>query len=105
MPKVDLPCPECGRLLRLPDRSLLGRKGKCGKCGHKFILREPKTSRFERTRPQPPRDIHFESLDEPAAGGSEDSVPKDDETLAGIAARYVPDHSANNSPGAAAVQP
>lgn len=38
---IRIQCPQCGRELKLPDRSLLGRKGKCPKCGHAFILTEP----------------------------------------------------------------
>ena len=40
-------CPHCGRELKLPDRSLLGRKGKCGKCQHTFILQETSTQASE----------------------------------------------------------
>ncbi len=39
--ELQIPCPECGAVLKLPDRSLLGRKGKCPKCGHRFVLAEP----------------------------------------------------------------
>ncbi|WP_157605516.1 hypothetical protein [Schlesneria paludicola] len=38
---IRIQCPQCGRELKLPDRSLLGRKGKCPKCSHAFILTEP----------------------------------------------------------------
>jgi hypothetical protein len=38
---LQIPCPECGSVLKLPDRSLLGRRGKCPKCGHRFTLAEP----------------------------------------------------------------
>ena len=38
---IQIPCPKCGRNLKLPDRSLLGRKGKCPQCAHTFILEEP----------------------------------------------------------------
>src|SRR5262249_45817709 len=37
-----IPCPRCGVELRLPDRKLLGKNGKCPKCGHRFVLAEPK---------------------------------------------------------------
>ncbi len=40
MAALDIPCPECGRLLRIPDRAMLGKKARCGKCHHKFILQE-----------------------------------------------------------------
>ncbi|HUG92010.1 MAG TPA: hypothetical protein VML55_14320, partial [Planctomycetaceae bacterium] len=41
-PGLLIPCPNCGNELRLPDRSLLGRRGKCPSCGHKFVLEDPK---------------------------------------------------------------
>ena len=44
---IQIPCPQCGRGLKLPDRSLLGRKGKCPKCSHTFILEEPPTVSLE----------------------------------------------------------
>lgn len=44
---LQIPCPKCGRVLKLPDRSLLGRKGKCTKCAHVFILEEPPTVLLE----------------------------------------------------------
>lgn len=37
---VSIECPQCHCVLKLKDRSLLGRKGKCAKCGHTFILSE-----------------------------------------------------------------
>lgn len=40
MSSLEIACPECGSLLKLPDRSLLGRRGKCGKCNHRFVLTE-----------------------------------------------------------------
>ncbi|MEZ6052900.1 MAG: hypothetical protein R3C02_16195 [Planctomycetaceae bacterium] len=36
-------CPECNKKLVLKDRSLLGRKGKCPKCGHRFVLSLPQS--------------------------------------------------------------
>src|SRR5579871_2869583 len=35
-----IPCPQCGAELRLPDRKLLGKTGKCPKCSHRFLLQE-----------------------------------------------------------------
>jgi hypothetical protein len=45
--ELQIPCPECGAVLKLPDRSLLGRKGKCPKCGHRFVLAEPEEVELE----------------------------------------------------------
>lgn len=41
MTSPHIPCPQCGAELRLPDRKLLGKTGKCPKCGHRFVLRDP----------------------------------------------------------------
>ncbi len=38
---LQIPCPKCGSVLKLRDRSLLGRTGKCPKCSHRFLLAEP----------------------------------------------------------------
>ncbi len=47
MSSLQIPCPQCGSELKLRDRSLLGRKGKCPKCGHAFILEEPEEVELE----------------------------------------------------------
>ena len=41
MEDILIPCPECGKELRLRDPKLLGRIGKCPKCSHRFKLEEP----------------------------------------------------------------
>ncbi|MCA8989244.1 MAG: hypothetical protein KDA78_16470 [Planctomycetaceae bacterium] len=41
MTAIKIPCPECQAVLKLPDRSLLGKTGKCPKCQHRFVLTEP----------------------------------------------------------------
>ncbi len=38
---ISIPCPACGQTLKIRDRNLLGRKGKCPKCSHSFVLEEP----------------------------------------------------------------
>ena len=38
---IIVPCPECGHELKLPDRSLLGRKARCPLCSFKFVLELP----------------------------------------------------------------
>ena len=50
---IQIPCPKCGRELKLPDRSLLGRKGKCPKCSHTFVLEEPPVVALELANPDP----------------------------------------------------
>lgn len=94
MAGLDIPCPECGRLLKLPDRSLIGKKARCGKCGHRFMLRDPGESGVAPVPAQSTsRDLTFRSADE--------AESDDDETLVGIAARYVPEEPApERAPGA-----
>lgn len=40
MARLEIACPKCGQRLKVPDRSLLGRKARCGKCAHKFVMQE-----------------------------------------------------------------
>lgn len=51
--EIRIPCPQCGRELKLPDRKLLGRKGKCPKCSHSFVLEEPAEVQLELAEPEP----------------------------------------------------
>lgn len=53
MDTIQIPCPKCGRELKLRDRSLLGRKGKCPKCEHTFVLQEPTAVPLEQAAPEP----------------------------------------------------
>src|SRR5262245_27025247 len=92
MAAFDVPCPECGRLLRIPDRAMLGRKARCGKCGHRFRLREPgKPEPAEVQQPAAP-EIEFASAD--------DNGADNDQTLMGIGARFVPPEVAAAAPAA-----
>ena len=70
MAALQIACPKCGKTLKLPDRSLLGRKGKCGKCGHSFILDEPDEVQLELAEPtasQPPVGTSPRWVPDPAA--------------------------------------
>jgi len=44
MTELRIPCPKCGKQLKLPDRSLLGRKGRCPRCRHSFVLADPQAA-------------------------------------------------------------
>ncbi|MEX0716850.1 MAG: hypothetical protein WD066_09695 [Planctomycetaceae bacterium] len=70
---ILIPCPRCGRDLRLRDRTLLGRTGRCPQCGERFVLEEPD-------------EVELELADAPAR--SAQSAP------AGTSARLVPDEPA-----------
>ena len=96
MAAIDIPCPECGRLLRLPDRKMLGRKARCGKCGHRFILQEPAKSEVRHSEAPAGLDVEFASAD--------DEPADNDQTLTGIAARFVPHELVGSSPAPAATQ-
>ena len=48
---LRIPCPKCGAELKLPDRSMLGRTGKCPKCAHRFTLTEPEEIELELASP------------------------------------------------------
>ncbi|MEZ6058651.1 MAG: hypothetical protein R3C01_18270 [Planctomycetaceae bacterium] len=47
MSAVVVACPRCGKELKLRDRSLLGRKGKCPSCSESFLLTEPPEAEVE----------------------------------------------------------
>ena len=71
MASMQIPCPECGSVLKLPDRSLLGKTGRCPSCRHKFVLVEP------------------EEVELQLADGPVDTSPQQ-----GTSARWVPDEPA-----------
>ena len=54
MDMIQIFCPKCGAELKLRDRSLLGRKGKCPKCSHAFVLEEPEAVELELAEEEPP---------------------------------------------------
>ncbi|MEZ6125874.1 MAG: hypothetical protein R3C49_22330 [Planctomycetaceae bacterium] len=76
MTSLTIPCPECGAGLKLPDRSLLGRRGKCPKCQHRFVLEEPDEVQLELAEPDPPPRAPVASSP-PMVGTSPRWVPDD----------------------------
>lgn len=76
---VTINCPECGAGLKLPDRSFLGRKGKCPKCRHRFVLEEPDEVELELAEPAPP----------PVAPAA---------PMVGTSPRWVPDEPQSSEP-------
>ena len=41
MARIEITCPQCGKMLIVRDPALLGKKGKCNRCEHKFLLELP----------------------------------------------------------------
>jgi hypothetical protein len=56
MSSLNIPCPVCGAVLKIRDPGLLGRRGKCPKCSHSFVL-------------EAPEEVALELADAPDAGG------------------------------------
>lgn len=67
MAAIKIFCPACGTVLKLPDRSYLGKKARCSKCSRSFLAYEPD-----------PEDV--------AAKKEAEDAP-----LVVVAARWVPD--------------
>src|SRR5580765_6464081 len=93
MAAIEIACPQCGRTLKLPDRSLLGRKGRCSKCRHGFIMQAPEEAAPEATAiyfaeapDRSPESANFEF-----AEADENLEADTDKTLMGVAVRFVPD--------------
>ncbi|MFN0199436.1 MAG: hypothetical protein ACKVT0_22015, partial [Planctomycetaceae bacterium] len=47
MQSIEIACPKCSAILKLKDRHLLGRRGKCATCGHVFVMVEPEPVKLE----------------------------------------------------------
>ncbi len=82
MQPLLIPCPQCGRELRLRDSALLGRRGKCPKCRHRFVLEHPDEAQRERldSTPAPAAQAAVETsarwvLDDLSAGGDSSASP------------------------------
>jgi hypothetical protein len=95
MPAIEIACPQCGRKLKLPDRSMLGRKGRCSKCRHGFIMQAPAE-----------RAVQFAEAPAPESGkmqvefaGADENLDVDsDKTLMGVAVRFVPEEPTGPGP-------
>jgi len=74
MQSILIPCPKCGSELRLNDRRLLGRKGKCPKCQHRFLLLEPKEVELEAVEEASPFPIVTDGPTFPDLSTSENEV-------------------------------
>ena len=87
MSAFQVPCPKCGAVLKLRDRAMLGRTGKCPKCGHRFLLTDPD-------------EVELELATEPHTAAPHTAAPHTAATpavempMAVVAARRVSDASA-----------
>ena len=52
---ISIPCPQCSAVLKLRDARLLGKTGKCPKCEHRFVLRDPDEVDMELVEAPAPR--------------------------------------------------
>jgi uncharacterized protein YbaR (Trm112 family) len=75
-----IPCPACRKELRVKNHRLLGRRGQCPFCQHKFILEVPKASGYEAKRRRPKRDIANALPEETMTFDSDVEFPLADET-------------------------
>ena len=120
MAGLQIPCPQCGKTLKLPDRSLLGRKGKCPKCRHAFVMVEPSDAVNDEpeTESLDVNELYDElhQIEQRRLSGDPDEVqmeiaePGRGQAAAGTGARWVPDASPNAEfapapPAPAAVPP
>jgi predicted RNA-binding Zn-ribbon protein involved in translation (DUF1610 family) len=80
MEPLQIPCPECGRVLRLRDRSRLGTRGKCPKCAHKFVLQPSAAAEDE---------VQMELVDLTPVAAESRAQP-----AVGTSGRWIPDEPA-----------
>ena len=103
MAGLQVLCPDCGKSLKLPDRSFLGRKGKCPQCRHTFVLTDPSAedsdSRTEELQDDP-LDVselydELNQIEQRRANSDEVQMeiaePTARSAQAGTGARWVPD--------------
>lgn len=114
MAGLQISCPKCGKSLKLPDRSFLGRKGKCPKCRHAFVLTESIAQQPDsptESIDDDPLDVgelyeELEQIEQRRAGADEVEMeivePSVRSPQAGTGARWVPDAT---QPAAAAMPP
>lgn len=89
MPVITIPCPACGAGLKLPDASLIGKKGRCPKCQHRFVLTMPDPEEVPLQLADPPRPV----------------IPRPVGPLVGTSARWVPDDDVPVLPSVASPAP
>lgn len=76
MEPVPIPCPKCGKVLRLRDHSLIGKRGKCPNCKNRFVLALPAGQST----------LAPEAVESELAGTASSAAPQ-----VGTGAKWVPD--------------
>lgn len=83
MSDLVVKCPKCGKGLKLRDRSKIGKKARCPKCSHVFVL----------TAPPEPDGSDDEVELKLASEAAPQVAPPTDQPVAGVAPRWVPDNA------------
>ena len=81
MSELVVKCPKCTKGLKLRDRSKIGKKARCPKCSHVFVLTAPPET------DQGEDEVELKLASEAAP----QPVPQPDAPAVGVAARWVPD--------------
>lgn len=84
MSELVVKCPKCTKGLKLRDRSKIGKKARCPKCSHVFVLTAP---------PEPDQGEDEVEL-KLASEAAPQPAPQPDAPAVGLAARWVPDDAA-----------
>jgi hypothetical protein len=74
-------CPKCSKGLKLRDRGKLGKKARCPKCSHVFILSAP------------PEDDEDEVELQLASDAAPQPATQPDQPAVGVSAKWVPDNA------------
>ena len=83
MSELVVNCPKCSKGLKLRDRSKIGKKARCPKCSHVFVL----------TAPPEPEQVENEVELKLASDVAPPPVAQPDVPAVGVAARWVPDNA------------
>lgn len=83
MSELVVKCPKCTKGLKLRDRSKIGKKARCPKCSHVFVLTAP---------PEPDQGEDEVEL-KLASDVAPQPAPQPDAPAVGVAARWVPDNA------------
>lgn len=87
MAAISIPCPSCGSLLKVPDESFIGKRAKCPKCSHRFVLTMPED------------EVSLQLADDvPVLPAAPVAAPV---LMMGTSARWVPDEIPASSPASA----